>query len=241
VVNRSFAKAYAGSGNILGRVIDFGGEDGKDAHYRVVGVVEDEHQLGPDSVPSPEFYVPGHALNSFYLLVRTADNPLSLAAEAQRQIWKLDPELPVTNVKSMDGALREWTAARRFVMNVLAAFAVLAIVLAGIGLFGVLAYTVTLRTREIGIRIAVGAEPRQVARSVLTHGCKLAIAGIALGFCGAIALGRYLQSLIYGVSPNDPFTFIVVPVLLGVIAAIASYAPARRAAAIDPVQALRAE
>lgn len=241
VVNQSFAEKHGGMRGVLGKVIKYAGDDGKEGRFRIVGIVANERQLGPDHPTEPEFFLPARALKEFYLLARTSGDPLSHAGAVQSAIWKLDASLPAGNVKSMNDALSEWTAPRRFIMSILIAFAVLAVVLAAIGLYGVLAYGVTLRTREIGIRVALGAEPSRVARTVVVEGIQLAIAGIAIGLVAAGLLARFMQSMIYGVDALDPVTFITVPVVLAAVAIVASYLPARRAATVDPTVALRAE
>ena len=241
VVNQAFARKNGGENGILGKVIEFDGENGKPGDHRIVGVVANEHQMGPESSSEAQFFVPGHALRSFYLLVRTAGDPLSSSHAVQSQVWQIDSQLPVGNVRSMEGVLHEWTAPKRFLMSILFAFAALALILAAIGLYSVLAYSVTLRTREIGIRVALGAEPNRVARAIVFDGFKLAVGGIVLGLIGAALLAQFMQSLIFGVDAIDPLTFVLVPCLLGAVALAASYLPARRAARVDPTVALRAE
>jgi putative ABC transport system permease protein len=178
---------------------------------------------------------------SMSLVVRTQCDPLALANTVKQQVWAVDKDQPVSEVDSMDGILREWIAPRRFVMTVLINFAFVALILAVVGLYSVLAYSVTLRTREIGVRVALGAEPRSVARLVLGRGLKLTMGGIALGLAGAFALTRFMQNVIFGISAADPLTFLGVSALLMVTAIAASYFPARRASRIDPMTALRTE
>ena len=156
-------------------------------------------------------------------------------------MWNIDKDQPVADVGTEEDALREWAAPRRFNMTVLLNFAGIALVLAAVGLYSVLAYSVTLRTREIGIRIALGAEPRKVARLILRQGFQLSLIGIFIGLACAFALTRFMQSLILGVSAIDPATFVLTPVVLALISLLASYAPAYRAARIDPIDALRQE
>jgi ABC-type antimicrobial peptide transport system permease subunit len=137
--------------------------------------------------------------------------------------------------------LRDWTAPRRFNMFILLSFAGIALGLAAVGLYSVLAYSVTLRTREIGIRMALGAEPGVIARFILRQGLTMAVTGIVAGLCGALVLTQFMRSLIFGVSTSDPLTFAAVTVLLLLISVVASYLPALRAARVDPIQALRSE
>jgi ABC-type antimicrobial peptide transport system permease subunit len=164
-----------------------------------------------------------------------------MAATIKQQVWQMDAEEPITSVYSMEEVLHEWAAPRRFNMTVLLYFAGSALLLATVGLYSVLAYSVSLRTREIGIRVALGAQPRQVARFVVSHGLKLALLGVGAGTVAALGLTRFLQSLIFGVSETDPYTFVLVAAAMVAIALAASYLPARQAARIDPVDVLRLE
>lgn len=173
------------------------------------------------------------------LAVRTAGKPLSLASAVKQQVWNVDKDQPIANVGTAEGALREWVAPRWFTMAILLNFAVIAILLTVVGLYGVLAYSVTLRTREIGIRLALGAQPRKVTVSIIREGLWMTLGGIAIGIAGSLLLTRYMQSVIYGVSSTDWATFVSVPLRLVLTLILASYIPARRASKIDPMEALR--
>ncbi len=241
VVNSGFARTFWPGEDPLGKAFVFGNDEGKNTTYHVIGVVPDEHQLGPDNPRHTEFYLPSHHLSGIYLVARTVGDPLLMAAAIKQQVWNIDKDQPVSEVGTEEDALREWETPRRFNMTVLLNFAGVALLLAAVGLYSVLAYSVTLRTREIGIRIALGADPRKVARFVLGQGFRMALAGVVIGIAGAFALTRFMQSLIFGVSATDPITFVLTPLLLIAISLAASYAPARRASRVDPVEALRQE
>jgi putative ABC transport system permease protein len=222
-------------------VIVFGNDRGGKTKYRVIGIVGNEHQMGPDSEQHAEFYLPSDQLRSMILVARTVRDPLTMASAVKQQVWNIDKDQPVSEVGTEEGALREWVAPRRFNMTILLKFAGIALVLATVGLYSVLAYSVMLRTREIGIRIALGAEPGAVTVLIVRQGAAMALIGIAIGLCGAFALTRFMQSLIFGVNPVDPPTFVAVSLLLIAVSVVASYIPALRAARIDPIEALRVE
>jgi putative ABC transport system permease protein len=156
-------------------------------------------------------------------------------------VWGLDRELAVAQVRTMNDVIHESTASRRFTLLLLAAFAGLAVVLAAIGIYGVIAYSVVRRTHEIGIRLALGAHGRDVLRLVVGQGLRLAIIGMAIGCAAALFLSRLLESLLFEIRPSDPITFVSGMLFLAIIAVLASYIPARRAAQVDPVEALRYE
>ena len=164
-----------------------------------------------------------------------------IANSVKQQVWALDKDQPVSQVDSMENMLSEWIAPARFTMTILLAFGALALILAAVGLYSVLAYAVTLRTREIGVRVALGAEPRRVASMILREGVGLTIIGVAIGLAGSFALTRYMQSLMFGISALDATTFLLVSGILAAIAIMASDLPARRASLINPLEALRAE
>ena len=155
--------------------------------------------------------------------------------------FKSDPNLPVVHVTTLDGLLDETVTSRRFSTLLLSAFALLALILAAVGIYGVMSYVVSLRINEIGIRMALGAQPRDIWRLIVASGARLALAGIAIGLAGALALTRLLSSLLFEVRATDPITFAAVALLLAAVALLACYVPARRAMRADPMFALRYE
>jgi putative ABC transport system permease protein len=241
VVNQAFRKTYFAREDALGKLVTFANEKGANTTFRIVGVVANEHQMGPDNQQGAELYLPGHHLKDFLVVARTHGDPLALANAVKQQVWNIDGDLPVTDVTSEEAALQNWAAPRRFNLIVMLSFAVAAVLLAAMGIYSVLAYTVMLRTREIGIRMALGAEPRTITGYVLRQGLSLSIAGIVIGLAAALGLTRFMTSLIYGVSALDPATFGIVAGILAAVALAASYIPALRAARIDPVEAFRTE
>jgi putative ABC transport system permease protein len=197
--------------------------------------------MGPDSETRPELYLPSRAFADINLAVRTAGDPMALGPAGERAVWSIDPQMPVQEIRSMQQVLHDWPAERRFNMMVLGGFAGLALLLASLGLYGVLAYLVTLRTRELGIRVALGAGSSDVLRLVVGQGLRMTGLGIGIGLAGALLLTRLMQSLVFGISTSDPATFAAVVVTLALVALLASYVPARRATKVDPMQALRTE
>jgi putative ABC transport system permease protein len=173
--------------------------------------------------------------------VHTSGDPSRLVAPVQRLVRELDPALPLTDVQTMSAVLAAATQQQRFTMALMAAFALLALTLAAVGLYGVIAYAVSRRTREIGIRLALGSDARRVRGLVLSEGMRPACLGVALGLVGAALLTRFLRSLLYEVAPLDAATFVLVPLLLLVVAGLAVLVPAARASRLEPVEALRAE
>jgi len=240
VVSESFARKNWPNQDPIGKVVRLPDGD-PETRVSVIGVVGNTHQMGPDSELKPELYLPSRIYPEIHLAARTAVDPMSLASALERAVWSIDPEQPVQSIRSMDLMLHQWLGERRFYMTILAGFAALALVLASLGMYGVLAYVVTLRTRELGIRMALGAATREVLSLVMGQGLKLTLLGIVAGIAGALLLTRLMASLIFGVSPSDPVTFVVAPATLIVVALLACYIPARRASKIDPMQALRVE
>jgi putative ABC transport system permease protein len=211
--------------------------------HEVVGVIGDVRDRGLDSEPRAEIYVPfhEHPFSGMVIAARTDGSTSSLAQAITSEVFAVDPDQSITRLATMNELISESVARRRFNMTLLGGFAALALVLAAIGIYGVISYGVSQRTREIGVRLAMGAQQNDVVRMVLADGLKLATAGVGIGVFGAFALTRVMASLLYEVSPADPATFVGVPVLLALAAVAASYVPALRATRVDPVLALRHE
>ncbi len=210
---------------------------------RVVGVIGDVRYVTLDSLPEPAVYLSYYqsTRGRMMVFVRTTGDPLALAAAARQVTHQMNPDAPLYDLRTMDSRISDATAAMRFRALLLALFAVMALALATMGTYGVISFAVSQRTREIGVRIALGARRGDVVRLIVRQGVGVAAAGAALGLAGALISTRVLGSLLYGVEPSDPVTFIgIVAVLVGAVL-IASWVPARRAARIEPTEALRAE
>ena len=175
------------------------------------------------------------------LLVRTDVDPASMAATVKNAVWEIDKDQPVSNIRTMEEILVDSIARQRFSMLLLAIFASVALVLAAVGIYGVMSYSVAQRTHEIGIRMALGAQTGAVLKLAVSYGMKLVIIGIVIGLIAAFALTRVMSTLLFGVTATDPTTFALISLLLVLVAAIASYIPARRATKVDPMIALRYE
>jgi putative ABC transport system permease protein len=239
VINESLAQRFFASTDPVGRRLNFCSLDPKPCWTTIVGVVGNVHQFGLDAGPTFDSYFIGGWTR--HLLVRTAQDPGTTAAAVTQVVHRIDPTLPVTDVTTLDGLLSRSVSPRRFSAVLIAVLAVLALVLSAVGIYGVMSYTVGQRTQEIGIRMALGAKPGNMLALVLGRGARLALAGIAVGLFGALALTRFLSSLLFGVGATDPLTFAGVATLLLGVALLACYVPARRAMKVDPMVALRYE
>jgi len=175
------------------------------------------------------------------IYLRTTGEPGTLGDAIRREVMAVDPNVPVYGVRTMDDVVARSMAERRFALQVLAFFAGIALLLAAIGIYGVMAYTFSQRTREIGIRMALGAQPRDILRTALSEGMALVAVGLGSGLVGALILTRFLSSMLYAVTPNDPLTFAALSALLAAVALLACFVPALRATHVDPLVALREE
>jgi putative ABC transport system permease protein len=249
VVNRTLARQAWPEEDPIGQRLLMGGGATDSVWRTVVGIVGDVRHRGLDADPRPEIYLPhaqfpagtGTPLRTMRVVLRTEGNPGALAAPLRAALAELDPDIPLTNLQTMEEALGAWAAERRLTMLVVAGFALLALALGAVGVYGVMAHLVTQRTREIGIRIALGAVPREILRLVLSQGVGLAVVGIAVGLLGALAASRLLTRLLFETEPTDLATFAGTAAALAVVAVAASLVPAVRAVRTDPVDALRSE
>ena len=188
------------------------------------------------------YYVHAHlSYTAMVFVVRTDGNPLGLAEPARTIVRGLDSAQPIAQVRSMREIVAETFARQRFSALLLSGFSLTALVLAAIGIYGLLAYSVTERRREIGVRMALGARPGRIVGMVVGTGARLVVGGTVAGIAGALALSSLLKGLLFGIGPRDPATFVAVPLVLAAVALVAAYVPARRAARLEPMQALRSE
>jgi putative ABC transport system permease protein len=240
VINEAMARSFFAGEEPIGKRIRTGD---RSPWVEVVGVVGDVRHRGLDVDTRPEMFFPHLQTPSrqMTLAVRTAGDPLALAGPLRERVRELDRDQPVGNVKTMEAWVGESVASRRFSVLLLGVFACVAAGLAALGLYGVVSYTVAQRTHEIGLRVALGASPRDVLRLVIRQGMTLTLVGTAVGLLAALALTRVMSGLLYGVGATDPATFVTVPLLLVAVALLACYLPARRATNVDPMVALRHE
>jgi predicted permease len=243
IIDENMASTYWPGVDPVGKRLKWGRVESDSPWLTVVGVVARVKQYALDTDSRVAFYTPHQQSPSggMYVVVRTATDPLSLAAAISREARAMDPNVPIYDVKSMGQRLTESLARRRFAMLALGLFAVVAMILAAVGIYGVMSYSVTQRTREIGIRMALGAPTPEVLKLIVGQGMLLAGVGVGIGLAGAVATTRLMASLLYGTSPTDPVTFAAIAVLLASVALLACYIPARRATKVDPMVALRYE
>ncbi len=247
IINETMARQYWAGENALGRRFKIGGPNSDSPWIQIVGIVGDIRQMGIDEPVKAEMYLPYQQIenspwyNPRDLAIRTSGDAANLVGSVRQVIREVDPDQPISNVATMAEVLGTEAAQRRLGMIMLVGFAALALLLAALGIYGVLAYFVTQHTNEIGVRQALGATPRNILALVLKKGITLTLIGVGIGLAGAFALTRLMSSLLFGVKAADPLTFISVPLLLVGVAFVACYLPARRATKVDPLVALRYE
>jgi predicted lysophospholipase L1 biosynthesis ABC-type transport system permease subunit len=242
-VNESFARRFLPGRNAINERFRFGSGDGR-PWLTIVGVVGDVRNVGPMQAPRPEIFTPVRqqtAWNQLFVLVRGQGDPVALLPAVREVVRQLDPEQPLYAVRSLEEAMAESSFQQRVAAALLSTFAAIALVLAATGIFGVLAYNVSARTREIGVRLAVGAEPGHVRWLVVRDAASMIAVGLAAGIAGVVVAARAGKGLLFGVEPADPLTIAVVAVVLGTAGIAAAWLPAARASAVDPVTVLRNE
>jgi putative ABC transport system permease protein len=250
VIDEAFARQQFPNEEPLGHYLAGDGKDNPDAE--IVGVVAHVKHFGLDAVEriQPQMYLPFNQAPDdilpflaprMNLIIRTSADPLNLTAAVRREVQALDPNQPVYNVSTMERTIEQSLDTQRLSMTLLAILASLALILAAVGIYGVMSYTVSQRTHEIGIRLAIGAQPRDVFRLVLGQGMTLTLIGVVVGLMGAFGLTRLMTRMLFGVEPTDPTTFAAIAILLIGVALVACYLPGRRATRVDPLVALRYE
>ena len=247
VINNTIAQRYFPNQDPVGQRIKTGGASADNPWETIIGVVGDVKYTGLDSAPDPTLYVPYFAggwtsfSRKMFLVVRTSGDPKNLVSALRTAVQELDSDMPLANIHTMDELLSNSVAQPRFRMLLIAIFASMALLLATVGIFGVMAYVVSRRTREIGVRMALGASRGSVMGMVLGEGLRIVLIGVAIGLVEALALSRLIKSWLFNVQPLDPVTFLGVSLMVIIVAACACYVPARRATKVDPIVTLRYE
>ena len=241
VVDEAFVQRHFPNEDPIGHGLDIG--NGTDGFYQIVGVVGNVRYGGLDAAPEPSMYVPfkQDVFSTMWIVARTDRDPTEQVAVVRQVVRAIDPSLPAYSMVALDSVVSDSVAQRRFSMLLLTGFALIALFLAGIGLYGVVAYTVSQRTQEIGVRMAIGAQPSDVLKMIVGGGMKLALVGVVVGLAGAMVLARFVSAMLFEVTTFDPASYAVTAFMLFVIAALACYLPARRAMRVDPLTALRQE
>jgi putative ABC transport system permease protein len=243
LVDQALVQRYFANTDPIGKQIKPGTRESQAPWFTITGIVGNIKTDGFDQPDQPHIYIPilqnpGYAMAVY---VRTEGNPAGLTQAIRQQVQAVDPNLPLFGERTMEDLVSASLAQRRFAMQVVGLFGVLALLLAGIGIYGVMAYSVTQRTREIGIRMALGATTGSICRWLLQQGMRLTLIGVGVGLVGALALTRLLRGLLFGIGPTDVATYVGLTALLAAVALLACYIPARRATKVDPLVALRYE
>jgi putative ABC transport system permease protein len=247
MINETLARQYWPGESALGKRLKIGDPDNPAPWLTVVGIAGDVRQMGVDEPVKAELYLPYRQFKDQPwfaprdLVIRTKADPLALVASVREQVHQVDPDQPIANVRTMDQVLGEQTSSRRLGMTLLTIFAGLALLLSSLGIYGVLAYFVVQHTQEIGVRLALGAQRRDIFALILKKGMSLTLIGVAIGLFASFALTRLMTSLLFGVSTTDPSTYVLITGVLGLVALCACCLPARRATRVDPLVALTYE
>jgi predicted permease len=242
VISETLARQYFSNQDPIGRTIQYGNMDGDKRLLHIVGIVNDVREFGLETKPQPTVYV--HYMQrplqarTFFIVARTQSDATALIPAMRRTLRSLDSDVPA-NFSTLDRIFSDSLSTRRFSLIIFGVFATVALVLAAIGIYGITSYAVTQRTSEIGIRIALGAQVRDVLRLTIGYGIKSVVVGAAIGLAGALALTRFMSNLLFDVTSTDPVTFLSVTALLLLVAMLACFLPARRATKVDPIEALR--
>jgi putative ABC transport system permease protein len=243
VITDSMARRYWPGTDPVGRRLHFGGGQAKNPWITVIGVVNDVRTERVEDPPRPTMFRPlGQASGlSMSIVLRAAGDPKTLGLALAREVRDTDRDQPTYGVRPLDYLVSTALASRRFTTQLLGGFAALALVLAAVGIYGVMAFTVGQRTREIGIRMALGARPQSVIQLVLRQALMLAACGVVFGGAAAVLVSRLISKMLFEVRPTDPLTYVGIAALLALTAAVAAWRPAHKASAVDPIVALRAE
>jgi predicted permease len=243
IINETLARHSWPGHDPVGRKLKVGPRDSDGAWYTVVGVVGDMRRQGPEREALPQIFMSlaqNPPARSVDLFIQTSlDDPLAMAGALRAAVRRVEKDAPVYGVAPLEQQLGTYLTQRRFQTSLLIGFSVVALLMAAVGIYGLIQYSIAMRTREIGLRMAIGAQAGDIFRMVIGEGLALSLAGLALGLLGAWWLGSAISSLLFGVTPSDPWTFAAVSVLLTAVAIAACCLPARRAMRVDPIVALR--
>jgi putative ABC transport system permease protein len=238
VVNETLARREWPNGSAIGQQIRF---IDTERWLTVIGVARDAKHFGPADQPRPQAYIPYMQAPQIFtsVVVRTAGDPMALSTPVRDAIWRVDRDQPVWRLRSMESIVSSALGSKRVLLGLVAVFATVAVILSGVGIYGVMSFAVTQRTHEVGVRMALGAPGSEVLRLIVRQGVKLTAIALVVGVAAAFGTARLLASQLFGVTPSDPVTFVAVPLLLGAVSIVACYLPARRASKLDPLAALR--
>jgi putative ABC transport system permease protein len=245
IINEVFARRFFTNENPLGKslILSVNSDKGSPTEFEVVGVIGNLRRVALDREPEPEIYTPYRQTPWTFgrLAIRTEQNAPGMANAARQQIRSLDPDQTVPDSDTLENMISRTITPMRFNLLLLGVFAAIGLLLTLVGIYGVMSYHVTENTREIGIRVALGAQHGDILKLIVGQGLALVLIGVVVGLAGALGLTRLMDSLLFGVKPTDPLTFGIVAYLFGVVALVACYLPARRATKVDPMVALRHE